>query len=676
MCGLAGVFSAGETASRDLLLAMAGELSHRGPDGVGMLLHGPFGMVNTRLSIVDIDDGDQPLPDDSGRYWAMQNGEIYNHVELRAELSELGHSFRTRCDTEVIACAYAEWGVEFLDRLNGDFALAVWDKERRELLLARDRFGVRPLFIAEFGGDLLFASEIKALLRHPRAPRSLDPAGVAAAFSLWTTLPDRTAFRGVRHLGPGCHLRIDASRAYREGRWWAWTFAGEQSSGAPAPALEEELRFLLADACRLRLRADATVGAYVSGGVDSSAIATLSRKLVPGTPLLAVGFGDSRFDESRFQDQVARSLDARLHRVVATEDDIASIFPEVTRLAETPLLRTAPAPLLLLSALAKKVGCKAVLTGEGADEMFAGYDIFKEAMIRRFWARQPDSLVRPRLLQRLYPYLDLDSAQLHSFLRLFFAADLQRTDDPLYSHRIRINNGRRLWRLFDDGALLEAKSSNIEGTLRSRLPQAFSQWPAIFQVQHLEAETFLSGYLLQSQGDRMLMGNSVEGRFPYLDHRIAEFAARTPQHLLLCGLRDKIILRRAVEPLIGKELSFRAKHPYRAPILHALMSRKAADYVNAVTDPDYVSQAGLFKPNVVMSVVRKCRENASGRMSEVDEMMLAGVVSTMLLHHMFVQRPTLAAPAKPTRAVMLDDGDPSVGVRKAQDQVVRIAAGV
>jgi asparagine synthase (glutamine-hydrolysing) len=656
---------------------MAGELNHRGPDGVGMLLHGPFGMINTRLSLLDLDKGDQPLSDNSGRYWVMQNGEIYNYIELRAELSELGHRFQTRCDTEVIACAFAEWGIDFLDRLNGDFVLAVWDAERRDLLLARDRFGVRPLFVAEFGGDVLFASEIKALLRHPNAPRSLDPVGLADAFSLWTTLPERTAFRGVRQLASGSFIRIDSSRKCHEKRWWTWEPGGRQSQIDTSPQiLEEELRALLADACRLRLRADVPVGAYVSGGVDSSAIAALSCRLNPQTPLLAVGFEDPRFDESRFQDSVARSLGTTLHRVIVGEADIAANFPQVVRLAETPLLRTAPVPLLLLSGLAKQLNCKAVLTGEGADEMFAGYDIFKETMIRRFWARQPDSTIRPRLFQRLYPYLSLDNAQLHSFLKLFFGADLHRTEDPLYSHRIRLNNGRRLLRLFEEEALQEARSSTIESRISLRLPRSFADWPPLFKAQHLEAETFLSGYLLQSQGDRMLMGNSIEGRFPYLDHRIAEFAARVPQRLLLRGLHDKLILRRAIEPLIGKELSARAKHPYRAPILHAMLHAKAADYVNAMTDPEYISRAGLFKPNAVRNVLAKCRAKESGRSSELDEMALAAVVSTMLLHDMFVQRPVLAPPASPTRVVLLDGFRPAIVDRRRQDELMQIAAGV
>src|SRR5690349_21287176 len=220
MCGLAGVYERRAAADPDLLLTMAGELRHRGPDGVGLYVDGSFGMTNTRLAIVDLEGGDQPLSDEHGRYWVMQNGEIYNHVELRAELRGLGHEFATTCDTEVIAHAYEEWGPAFLDRLNGDFAIALWDRGRRELFLARDRFGVRPLFLAELDGALCFASEAKALLRHPAARRELDPVGLVDTFTIWTTLPDRSAFVGIRELPAAHYLVVGPDGPGREICWW------------------------------------------------------------------------------------------------------------------------------------------------------------------------------------------------------------------------------------------------------------------------------------------------------------------------------------------------------------------------------------------------------------------------------------------------------------------------
>ncbi|MGZ8579257.1 MAG: asparagine synthase (glutamine-hydrolyzing), partial [Actinomycetota bacterium] len=275
MCGLAGSYArSGTRASRRSLLAMAGELAHRGPDGTGLYLDGRFGMVNTRLAVIDLVDGDQPHRDEQGRFWVMQNGEIYNHLELRAELGALGHRFETSSDTEVLVHAYEAWGTDCLDRLNGEFAFAVWDRLERELFLARDRFGVRPLFISEAGGELRFASEAKALLRHPAATRRLDALGLVDSFTTWATLPDRSAFEGIRELAPGHVLRWGSDGVIEERRWWDLSF-DPGSSTRPTQELAEELRELLRDAVRVRLRADVPVGAYLSGGLDSAVIAAL-----------------------------------------------------------------------------------------------------------------------------------------------------------------------------------------------------------------------------------------------------------------------------------------------------------------------------------------------------------------------------------------------------------------
>src|SRR5262245_1954966 len=242
VCGIAGIYArSGRHASPELLLAMAGELRHRGPDGVGLYLDGRYGMSNTRLAIVDLEGGDQPLSSESGRYWVMQNGEVYNYVELQDELRTLGHRFETSSDTEVLAHAYEEWGPDCLHRLNGDFAFAVWDRQTQEVFVARDRFGVRPLFVAELDGDLVFGSEAKALLRHPSARRELDPLGLVEAFTIWSILPDRSAFAGIRELAPAHFLRFGPDGVIEERRWWDHAFprVGEKRAETEAEPQEE-----------------------------------------------------------------------------------------------------------------------------------------------------------------------------------------------------------------------------------------------------------------------------------------------------------------------------------------------------------------------------------------------------------------------------------------------------
>jgi asparagine synthase (glutamine-hydrolysing) len=652
MCGIAGTFVASpDVASLPVLLTMAGELAHRGPDGTGAYLDGRFGMVNTRLAVIDLEGGDQPIGDERGRYWAMQNGEIYNYVELRAELAALGHRFETSSDTEVLVHAYEEWGAECLPRLNGEFAVAIWDRRSRELFLARDRFGVRPLFLTGAGRGLAFASEVKALLRRPGAVRRLDPLGLVDTFTLWSTLPDRTAFEGVRELRPGHYLRWGPEGLLEERSWWDLSFEPREPA-RPDEDLARELRDLLREATRIRLRADVPVAAYLSGGIDSSLLVALAREVLgDGVTSFGVGFRDERFDESTWQDLAAGALDSRLTRITVGDGDVADALPRVVELAEKPTLRTAAAPMFRLSAAVREAGLKVVLTGEGADEIFAGYDTFREDRIRRAWARRPTERWRGLPLVRQNAFLGNDLGRAAPFLLRFYERGLTETGDPLYSHRLRFANIGRALRLFDRDVLREAarRGDPLE-RLEASLPPAFAGWSPLARAQYLEVRTVLQGHLLHGQGDRMLMGHSVEGRFPYLDHRVVEFAGALPDRLKLRGLREKHLLRRAAAPLLPAAITARRKHPYRAPIATVLTGPGGPDYVEELLSARGLGGAGLFSVTTTGDLLRKCRSGAA--VSETDEMALVGVVSTMLLHRRFVAEPPPARPAVPTRVVV------------------------
>jgi asparagine synthase (glutamine-hydrolysing) len=656
MSGIAGIYSGAEARiPPEHLLALAGELRHRGPDGVGLYLDRWFGMVHTRLAFVEPEGGDEPVTNENGRLWVMRDGAIYNAPELRDELKGLGHHFATRTDSEVLVHAYEEWGAACLERLNGKFAIALWDRASAELFLARDRFGLCPLFLSERGAALSFASEAKALLRHPAALRELDPLALMESFTLWACAPDRSPFAGIRELPGGHYLRVGGAGILEERRWWELPLAEpDATSRRDRGELAEELVELLGDAVRIRLRAAAPVGTYLSGGLDSSAVTALAARAASRPlPAFAISFADHRFDETAEQDLVASALGATLSRATMTASEIAELLPRVVELTEKPTLRTAPAPLLRLSALAHDFGCRVVLTGEGADELFAGYDIFKLDQVRRFWARQPDSQLRPLLLNRLYGYLPHDLQRAGTLLQGAFRSGLTETNDPLYSHRPRFSKAARLLGFFGTEAQ-ERASREGEPTerLQARLPAGFSRLSTLKRAQYLEITTFLCGYLLHSQGDRMVMGNSVEGRFPFLDHRVAEFAGRLPDTLQLRGLEEKYLLRKAVAHLLPPEIIRREKRPYRAPILAALVGRDAPEYIAELTRPARLAEAGIFAPPAVDRLFAKCRRNAESIVGEIDEMALAGIISVMLLHEQFIANPRTAAPAMPTRIVV------------------------
>jgi asparagine synthase (glutamine-hydrolysing) len=648
MCGLVGLWHRTEAAPPELLLTMAAELRHRGPDGVGLYLDGSFGMAGTRLAVVDLPGGDQPILNEDGRLAVMQNGEIYNHPELRIELEQLGHRFSTNCDTEVIVHAYEEWGVDCLARLNGDFAFAVWDSERRELFVARDRFGVRPLFLFERDGAVAFASEAKALLRHPRAARELDPVALLETFTTWAISPSRSTFTGIRELAPAHYLLLRSDGTLVERRWWDLDFAVTSDSPTTLRDAADELLALLDDATRIRLRADVPVAAYLSGGLDSSFIVALARDHVQRS-LRAFGLGFTRreFDESDFQTELAVDLGASLAQVRVDDRMIGELLPQAVWYAERPTLRTALVPLLALSGIVREAGFKVVLTGEGADELFAGYDIFREDKIRRFWAREPSSRMRPALFAKLYPYL-ARAVPASRVSDRFFAHRLDETGHPLYSHLLRFSNTSRCARLLDPRFLVGAEA-DVVAEVEQRLPDSFAAFSPLGRSQYLEIATFLNHYLLHAQGDRMLMGHSVEGRFPFLDYRVAELAARLPDAYRLLGLTEKHVLRRAARDILPERIRARGKQPYRAPIASVFSGAAAPDYVSELTSPDVLERAGIFDAPAVAKL--RAKADRHGELTETEEMALVGVVSTMLLHEQFVANPNGATTLQPDRVV-------------------------
>ena len=637
MCGIVGVFNrrAGQIASEHDLRQMLALLRHRGPDEFGILLDREAGFGSARLSIIDLHGGRQPIANEDETLWIVFNGEVFNYLELRDDLLARGHRFRTATDTEVVLHLYEELGQRCLEKLNGQFAFAIWDTVRRCVFLARDRLGVRPLFYTENGdGTLLFASEIKSLFSDPRVARELAPRGVAEVFTFWAAQTPNTVFRNIYELQPG-HWMLIGKETARNECYWTNRFENGGSERRIDDIIEE-FRELLIDACRIRLRADVPVGAYLSGGLDSSTIASVVRRHMSNRLVtFSIAFTDKQFDESAFQLEMARCLGTEHHVVRATYADIGRCFPDVLWHAETPLMRTAPAPMFLLSKLVRETGFKVVLTGEGADEFLAGYDIFKEATIRRFWARRPESKLRPRLLRRLYADIDGVAQTDDSILAAFFGEGLRDLASAWYSHAVRWRNNRRTLRFFAEG-ILPPSEGDPYSTVTSALPVTFAAWPQLSQAQCLEIRTFLSQYLLSSQGDRMGMAHSVEGRFPFLDVRLVEFCNALPPGMKLHGLKEKYLLKLAARPWLPETICRRTKRPYRAPVHRSFFNESTPDYVRELLSPSAVKAVGFFKPGAVDHLVRKVESGAS--IGETDDMALVGILSTQLVHHQFVRQ--------------------------------------
>ena len=651
MCGIAGVVNLTATRAPDeaSVAAMIAMLRHRGPESAAVYLdpRGRAGLGHARLSIIDLAGGLQPLTNEDGTLWTVVNGEFFNYVELAAELRAAGHRLRTGSDSELLLHLYEDRGLEgALDAIIGQFAFALWDEYTGEFFLGRDRLGVRPLFYTVAEGALLFGSEIKALLADPRVQAEPDLAALDQTFTYWAPLPGRTAFSGIHEVPAGCTLRARVGSAELDvRRYWRMHFPmatdGSPASADDADEAAERLRALLVDATRLRLRADVPVGAYLSGGLDSSAITAIVRRYT-GNALqtFSVTFADADFDERDYQLRMAAHLGTEHHVVDCAAEDIAEVFPEVIWHTETPILRTSPAPLFLLSALVRRHGLKVVLTGEGSDEFLGGYDIFKEALVRRFWARDPRSRLRPLLVHALHGHaatVRSASQAAPAFLEAFYRQGLGETDDPAYSHRLRWRNTARLKALFtrESRDALTTQGYDAEAELFAALDQEQRDYDPLGQAQYLEASLFLPQYLLSSQGDRVAMAHSVEGRFPFLDHRVVELAAGLPANLKLRGLNEKYLLKRAMRDLLPDDIWQRHKQPYRAPIREAFAGEHAPAYVGELLAEECVARAGLLAPEGVARLYRKARGMPLG---EMDEMGLVGALSLQLWHDAFVER--------------------------------------
>lgn len=631
MCGIAGIARRdARDVSRDTLRRMLAAIRHRGPDGEGTWTAPGVGLGHARLSVLDIAGGAQPMSNDSGTVHLTYNGELFNHVELRDELRAAGWRFRTRSDTEVLLRAYEAWGTAMLERFNGQFAFALHDSAQRGVLIARDRFGILPLFYAEQGGDLAFASEIKGILASRVVTGAPDPRGLDEAFTFWAARPPRTPFAGVKTLEPGTlgwwkAGRLTLSRYYHPDHQF------RAQGDSPLEALDEVLR----SAIDIRTRADVTVGAYLSGGLDSSVTCALSAQSMSRPPrTFSLAFDDAALDESPHQTLLAAHLGCDHMSRRVGQRDVAEALPDAVWHAETPMLRTAPAPMFLLSKLVRDSGVKVVLSGEGADEVFLGYELFKETLLRRS-ALTASATDASTGFAGLYP--ELPSRLRNAALWGDFFIGAGPVDDPLFSHQPRFGLSSRIRRFYSPEFRAAVGDFDPRDELREALPDSFAEWSPLGRAAWLEMHTLLSPYLLATQGDRMAMAHGVELRVPFLDHRLFEFAAALPDVAKLNGTKDKAILREWAAGVLPAAAANRPRHAYRAPVVAPLLGADAPEWVQDLLSPDEVRRAGIFSPEAVDGLVRRC---ANGhREGEIERQALVAVVTSGLWHRAFVHQP-------------------------------------
>lgn len=639
MCGIAGYFQLNghRPPDKDLVVRMVSTIRHRGPDEFGAFFDDKCVLGHARLSIIDLSSGQQPLSNEDGTVWISFNGEVYNYIELRPILEGFGHRFRTNSDTEVIVHAYEQWGKDCVQHFNGQFSFAIYDSKKETLFLARDRAGKRPLFYTIHDGRFYFASEIKAMFADPTITRQLDLEGLDQVFTWWTCAPPKTVFAGINELEAGSYLEIMDGQL-KSDRYWSMSYPESVDHSRSVDSWAEELHALLIDSVRLRLRADVPVGAYLSGGLDSSAIAALVKEFTTNRlESFSIAFGDKAFDESAYQMEMAAQLGTNHHSVQCNYSDIANVFPNIIWHTERPILRTAPAPMYLLSRLVNDTGFKVVLTGEGSDEIFGGYDIFKETKIRHFWSRNPDSQWRSLLLQKLYPTLPLSEVRSNYFLQEFYRAGLSENDKYYFSHIPRMKTASRVKDFYSQEVKSRMSPELALAAFASAMPTNHTAWHHVSRAQYLEVKSLLSGYLLSSQGDRMAAANAVEGRYPFLDHRVIELASQIPPDYKLFGLKEKWVLKKTMRGAIPDTILKRPKQPYMAPDSNCFTQVHSPEYVRELLSEKRIAKAGVFNPTMASKLYEKCLKQSQAQMSFKDNMAFVGILSTQLLVDQFVE---------------------------------------
>ena len=504
------------------------------------------------------------------------------------------------------------------------------------MFLARDRLGIRPLFYTIKNGTFYFASEIKSLFAADSSiPRAINPEVLSEIFTFWTPVADETIFQNVKQIQPGHWAKVDKNCSFVTREYWDVSFPEYYDTGQSESECSEQLRHLLIDAVKLRLRADVPVGAYLSGGIDSSTITSLIHHFTKN-PLktFSVTFPDRVFDERQEQNEMVRYLNTDHHTVNCSYGKIAESFPEVIWHTECPILRTAPTPLYLLSNLVRDAQYKVVLTGEGADEILGGYDIFKEAKIRAFIQSNPDSAYRPLLLKRLYPYLALSPTRSSAYAKKFFDIETEPHSDPFFAHRPRwkTTEGTKIF-------LSDEIKQNAKRDLSEKLIHQYSRkldgFDALSRAQYIETKLLLANYLLSSQGDRMAMAHSVEGRFPFLDHRVVEFACTIPPHYRMKVLNEKNLLKLSMKDLLPPAIIKRKKQPYMAPDIVSFFDNTPPGYLDYYLSRQLLVEAGLFNPDAVENLLAKCRKGA--RQGFRENMAFVGILSTQILYDKFIK---------------------------------------
>src|SRR6266852_390619 len=606
MCGICGVAGDDPSESQELVGRMCDAMVHRGPDDEGGIQLDGVTLGSRRLSIIDIAGGHQPIHNEDSTVWVIQNGEIYNHLELRMLLVSAGHEFSTQSDTEVLAHGYEEWGESMVERLNGMFAFAVLDRRRRRLLLARDRMGIKPLHYAVDGKRLVFASELKCLLCDPALRRDIDPVALDEYLALEFVPSPRSIVRGISKLPPAHTLEWWlGSGIHRLHRYWAPTLVEENGSRGWSLDEEcEELRTVLRESVRKELISDVPLGVFLSGGIDSSAVTAMMSQLGTEVKSFSVGFAERSFDESRYARQVAQHLGTDHHQLTLEPSMLLDLIPKLPTLLDEPLGDASIIPTYLLSAFTRR-HVKVALGGDGGDELFAGYPTLQAHRLACYYNRAP-RLLRKGLVEPVVRRLPVSRDNLSFDFRA--KRLVGSASHPLPERHQRWMGS---FAAEERTALLSAEMRDQLATVvHVQTAEHHGSGPRepLNQVLLMDKRLYLENDILVKR-DRASMMASLEGRVPLLNNDFVEYATRLPLDMKLRGLRSKFLFKRALRGLLPDNVLNRPKKGFGIPVANWFRG-PLKEQMLSVLSPERVARKGFFDPAAVAALVR---DHLSGR---------------------------------------------------------------
>jgi asparagine synthase (glutamine-hydrolysing) len=649
MCGIFGIIDlkGRRTVPLSVLKRAADAMLHRGPDEDGYLQRPGFGFASRRLSIVGLADGQQPVFNEDKTIAAVFNGEIFDHDDWRAHLRGLGHTLTTHCDTELFPHMWEQYGPDMLEKFNGQFALALFDERKQSFILARDRFGICPLFwtrTTRFGTDwLVFGSEIKTILATGLVEAKPDRRGIDSVFNYLAVPGPYSCFDGINILPPGRFLTISRGRegslsTIEERTYWEMNFpeAGKEKRFSDEQKLVNDFEAVLYDAVKRRLRADVPVASYLSGGVDSSTVVAMAKDILGAPPAtFTVKIRDPKLDETEQASLISRHLGANPHIVPCGSEEIVTGYQKLLVATEAPVTDTSCTALMMLAAKVNEQGFKVALTGEGSDEWLAGYPWYKIDRIVDWMGKASAGKLPAMATRSFHKWLGCDE---EAMAYLGQCAQLSGGMHPF--QRFYDLLGASRFRFYSTGMMGSLNRHNPYAALEPDATRA-AKWHPVNRGVFWAGKIHLPGQLLSLKGDRIAMSQSVEMRYPFLDNNVFDFLADIDPKWKLKGLTEKYLLRRVAEKWLPKSVAWRPKGMFRAP-LDGFFLEQRLPYVDELLSEASIKKAGYFDAKAVNDWRTKYQDLSPwGYQRQSAELGLVAVLATQLWHHTYVD-PTLA----------------------------------